>query len=365
MTSIHNVLFASAATLMLAACGGGDAPDARQGGATGGTVTLVGAGATFPFPVYGRWFHEYQREHPVRVNYQSIGSGGGIRQFIEGTVDFGATDAPIGDEDAGRAPNGTLSLPTVIGAVVLTYNVPGLEGELRLDGPTIAGIFLGEIRQWNDPRIAALNPGVQLPARAVLPVHRSDGSGTTYVFVDYLSAVSSTFRDRVGVGTSVRWPTGIGAKGNEGVTGQVRQTPGAIGYVEQVYARQNDLPMASVGNRSGEFVHPSLEATRTAARVIREQVDPADPDFRISIVDSPAAGAYPISSMTYVLLPQHLEDCRKASALVEVWEWALREGDAMALELNYAPLPDELQELVVGQLGRVTCGADRAPAAGR
>jgi phosphate transport system substrate-binding protein len=331
---------------------------AAGGAATAGTVTLVGAGATFPFPLYSRWFNAYSQQNPVRVNYQSLGSGAGIRQFTEGTVDFGASDAPMGDEEMSRVAAGALNIPTVLGSVVITYNLPQVAQPLQLDGPTIGDIFLGTIARWNDPRIAALNPGVQLPDRPILPVHRSDGSGTTYVFTDYLSAVSPVWQQRVGVGTAVRWPTGLGGKGNEGVTGQVRQTDGAIGYVEQVYARQNNLPMASVRNQSGNFVAPSTGATTAAARDIEDRVEQRG-DFRVSIVDAAGADAYPISAWTYVLVRQHMDDCNKAQALVNVLTWAIRDGDAHARELHYAPLPDEVKDDVLARLGTVTCGADR------
>jgi phosphate transport system substrate-binding protein len=353
-------------TVSLVACGGdgdGATPGEIAAGGSPGSANLTGAGATFPFPIYSRWFHEYnQQPRGVRVNYQSIGSGGGIRQFVEGTVDFGATDAPMTDEDFARVP-GTLHLPTVLGSVAITYNLSGLTQPLRLDGPTIAAIFTGEVRRWNDARIAETNPGVALPNRDILPVHRSEGSGTTFVFADYLANVSAQWRERVGVGTSLQWPTGIGAKGNEGVTGQVRQTEGAIGYVEQVYARQNNLPMAQVRNRSGEFVDPSLEAIRAAAQGLDDRIQGERPDFRLSIVDSPVAGAYPISSWTYVLLRPHMDDCNKARALVAVWEWAMTEGGRQAVELHYAPLPEGVQVQVLAQLRTITCGADRQPAA--
>jgi phosphate transport system substrate-binding protein len=348
----------------LAACGGdteGRTPGDTSGAAgPGAATTLVGAGATFPFPLYSRWFNSYAQQNPVRVNYQSLGSGAGIRQFIEGTVDFGASDAPMSDEELGRVPGGALNLPTVLGSVVLTYNVPGLTEPLRLDAETISGIFLGEIQRWNDPRLASLNPGVSLPDRALLPVHRSDGSGTTFVFTDYLSAVSPEFRRFVGRGTAVRWPTGLGGKGNEGVTGQVRQTEGAIGYVEQVYARQNQLPMAAVRNRSGAFVEPSVEATTAAAAGIQDRVEQQG-DFRVSIVDAPAPDAYPISSWTYLLVRQHMESCAKAASIVNVVEWAIREGDEQARALHYAPLPADVKGDVLARLGAVTCGPERLP----
>ncbi len=324
-----------------------------------GVLTITGAGATFPFPIYARWFSVYGRENPsVRINYQSIGSGGGIRQMIEGTVDFGATDAPLTQEDLDRIP-GTLSIPTVLGAVVLTYNLPGLASPLNLDGEVIAGIFLGEIRRWRDPRILALNPGVEFPDRDIIPAHRSDGSGTTYVFTDYLHEVSPAWRTRVGRGNAVRWPTGLGARGNEGVTGQVRQSPGAIGYVEQVFARQNNLPMAQVQNRHGEFVAPSIDAVTRAAAGLEERV--VDGDFRLSIVDTDAQGGYPISAWTYLLISPHFPDCGRGEAILELIRWALLEGESHVVDLNYAPLTMGVRVLALETLKSVTCGSARRP----
>ncbi len=331
-----------------------DDPEAARSG----QLTLTGAGASFPFPIYARWFSLYHREYGVRVNYQSIGSGGGIRQMIEGTVDFGATDAPLTAENLEQIP-GTLSIPTVLGAVVLTYNLPGLEAPLRLDGETIAGIFLGEIRRWRDPRIQALNPGVAFPDRDIIPVHRSDGSGTTYVFSDYLGAVSPAWRTRVGTGNALRWPTGLGARGNEGVTGQVRQSPGAIGYVEQVFARQNNLAMAEVRNVRGEFVRPSIAATTAAASGLAERVE--NDDFRLSIVNADMDGAYPISAWTYLLIAPHMRDCGRAAALLEIIRWALLEGESHVLELNYAPLSGEMRVMALNALKGVTCGSESRP----
>ncbi len=330
---------------------------AQASGARGDVVTLVGAGATFPFPLYSRWFNAYGQRNPVRINYQSLGSGAGIRQFSEGTVDFGASDAPMSDEDLARVP-GAMNLPMVLGSVAITYNLPTVTQPLRLDGPTIADIFSGSLQRWNDPRIARLNPGVTLPDRAILPVHRSDGSGTTYVFTDYLSTISPQWRERVGTGTAVRWPTGLGGKGNEGVTGQVRQTEGAVGYVEQVFARQNNLPMAHVRNQSGNFVEPAVDATTAAAQGIEDRVEQQG-DFRVSIVDAPGAAAYPISSWTYLLVQPHMESCAKAQALTGVVEWSLREGDRHARDLHYAPLPDAVKENVIARMRTVTCGVDR------
>jgi phosphate transport system substrate-binding protein len=351
MRAIPAGVLALLAVLTLSGCGGGDGPEGR--------VTLTGAGSTFVFPMFSRWFNAYGQEHPVRVNYGSIGSGGGIQQFTEGTVDFGATDAPMNDEELTRAP-GTLHLPVVMGAVVVTYNLEGVDQPLRLDGATVADVFLGEIRRWDDPRIAALNPGVALPPVDILVVHRSDGSGTTYVLSDYLAAVSPAWRERVGVGKSLSWPTGIGARGNEGVTGQVRQTPGAIGYVEQVYARQQAMPMAAVRNAAGGFVEPSTEATRAAAGqiegLVREQ-----PDLRFSIVNSPAEGAYPITAWVYVLAQPHMDDCQKARALRDVFAWAVTDGGLHAEELNYTPVPESVSRIVRERLDAITCGAARQP----
>ena len=356
------------AAFALAACGGGDGGGAtpgemaKQAGSAGGAVTLTGAGATFPYPIYSKWFAEYGKDHPVRVNYQSQGSGAGIRQITEGTVDFGASDAPMTDEELAKRPD-VLHVPSVLGAVTMAYNLPQVTQRLNLDGDVIAGIYLGEIRRWNDPRIAALNPGVQLPAADILPVYRSDGSGTTYVFTDYLSAVSPAWQSRVGRGKSVRWPAGLGAKGNEGVTGQVRQSPGSIGYIELAYAAQANVPTAAVRNRAGSFVAPTEEATSAAAAQVGDQIR-RHPDFRFSIVNAPGADAYPIASFTYLLVPAHMEDCAKARSLVQVVEWALTEGGQMAAELHYAPLPEAMRGAVLQRLRTVTCGPQRQPAAG-
>jgi len=339
--------------------GGSDASSEDGGTAARNQLTLTGAGATFPYPIYSRWFSIYSRENQVRVNYQSVGSGGGIRQMIEGTVDFGATDAPLTEEDLARIP-GTLSIPTVLGAVVLTYNLPGLDRPVRLDGETISAIFLGELRRWRDPRILALNPGVEFPDRDIIPVHRSDGSGTTYVFTDFLHEVSPVWRARVGRGNAVRWPTGLGARGNEGVTGQVRQSPGAIGYVEQVFARQNNLPMADVRNRGGEFVRPSIEATTLAAAGLAERI-PDDDDFRLSIVNAEGEGAYPIASWTYLLVAPHMRDCRRAEALLDLIRWSLMDGEDHVVALNYAPLTMEIRVRAMNALRVVTCGPEERP----
>ncbi len=352
---------------VLAACGGdgGERPtpgEMRGGGGGGGTVSLTGAGATFPFPIYSKWFNEYGKTNRVRINYQSQGSGAGIRQITEGTVDFGASDAPMTDEELAKRPD-LLHIPSVLGAVTLAYNLPGVSERLNLDGDVIAALYQGQIRRWNDPRIAALNPGVALPATDVLPVYRSDGSGTTYVFTDYLSAVSPAWRQAAGRGKAVRWPVGLGAKGNEGVSGQVRQSPGAIGYIELAYTQQAGLPTAAIRNQAGRFVAPTEQATSAAA----SQVDglmAEHPDFRFSIVNAPGEDAYPIASFTYLLIPSQVEDCDRAGAMVRVVEWALTEGGAMASELHYAPLPEQMRGAVLERLRSVTCGPDRQRAAG-
>ncbi len=279
--------------------------------------------------------------------------------MIEGTVEFGATDAPLTEEDLARIP-GTLSIPTVIGSVAITYNLPEVEGPLRLDAETIAAIFLGDLDHWQDPRLQGLNPGVALPNRDIIPVHRSDGSGTTYVFTDYLSEVSPDWVARIGRGNAVSWPSGLGARGNEGVTGQVRQTTGAIGYVEQIYARQNDLPMAAIRNRSGEFVLPSIEATTAAAAGLAARI-PANDDFRLSIVNAEGADAYPIASWTYLLVAPHMDDCRRAEALLDLIEWVMLEGEEDAVALSYAPLTMEIRVRALNALKVVTCGPENRP----
>jgi phosphate transport system substrate-binding protein len=353
-------LWAGAAILVLAACGGeqrGATPGGMRQGGQGDQLTLTGAGATFPMPIYSRWFAEYAGTHPVRVNYASVGSGAGIRQITEGTVDFGASDAPMSDEELGKKP-GILHVPTVMGSVAVTYHVPGLTQPLRLDGATLAAVFSGAVKKWNDPRIVALNPGVTLPAADVIPVYRSDGSGTTYVFTDYLSAVSPEWQRSVGKGKSVRWPAGLGAKGNEGVTGQVRQSPGSIGYVELAYALQNQLPAAALQNASGAFVQPSTESTSAAAADLGDALT-RHPDLRLSVVNARGAAAYPISSLTFLLIPGPMEDCTRARALSRLVRWALTDGGAMAAELHYAPLPEALRAQSLAKLEGITCGPNR------
>jgi phosphate transport system substrate-binding protein len=296
-------------------------------------LLITGAGATFPAPLYTRWFSLYNEKHPaVRINYQAIGSGGGIRQFTEKTVDFGASDAPMSDEELRQAP-GTLHLPMVLGAVVITWNEPEVKS-LKLSPETLAGIFLGKITRWNDPAIAKENLGEKLPPTPIVVVHRADGSGTTFVFTDYMTKASLDFKEHVGVGKSVSWPAGLGAHGNEGVTGMIKSTRGAIGYVELAYARQSKMPVAELKNREGHFVRPSLEATSAAA----EGVQIPD-DFRVSITNAPGRNAWPISAFTYVLLRRDLEDAAMGEALTKFLWWAIHEGQGEAAPLDYAPLP--------------------------
>jgi phosphate transport system substrate-binding protein len=312
------------AAALLAVVGGGTA--------RADALLVTGAGATFPFPLYSKWFSDYNKLKPdVRFNYQSIGSGGGIKQITERTVDFGASDAPMSEEELAKA-QGIQHVPTVLGAVVVTYQAP--VSELRLTPETLAGIFLGEITKWNDPRIAKDNPGAKLPDAQVTVVHRSDGSGTTYVFTDYLSKVAPEWKSKVGAGKSVKWPAGLGAKGNEGVTGLVKQTPGAIGYVELAYANQNKLSMATLRNHDGQFVRPSLEATSAAAAGVDM---PAD--YRVSITDAVGKDAYPIASFTYLLVYRDQQDRAKGEALVHFLWWAIHDGQRTAPGLDYAPLP--------------------------
>jgi len=308
-------------------------------------LLINGAGATFPYPIYSKWFDEYAKVDPsVRFNYQSIGSGGGQKQITARTVDFGASDGPMSDENLAKTPGKILHLPTVAGADVITYNLPG-DPKLKLDGDTIVNIFLGNITKWNDPKIAALNPGVDLPDLPVIVVHRSDGSGTTYIFVDYLSSISPVWADSVGKGTSVKWPVGIGGKGNEGVAGQVKQLSGAVGYVELIYAKQNKMPYADVKNAAGNFITPTIESV-TAALATAKIPD----DFRFSMVNAPGDKAYPISGATWLLVYEQQKDAAKGKKLVEFLNWALTKGEITAAALDYAPLPATVQQRVLARI---------------
>ena len=318
---------------------------------------LTGAGATFPYPIYSKWFSDYAKKTGVKINYQSIGSGGGIKQLSEQTVDFGASDAPMSDAELAAAKGGKIQhIPTVLGAVVITYNVPELKQPLRLDGPTLAQIFKGEVTKWNDARIASLNPGVRLPGTDILVIHRSDPSGTSYVFTDYLSSVSPAWAAKPGKGKEVQWPVGLGGKGNEAVAGQVKQVPGSIGYVELAYARQNKLAFAALRNASGAYVLPSI-ASVTAAAAGAEAKLPANTDYRVSIVNAPGKGAYPISSFTWLLVYEHQRDAVKSRKLLSFIRWALTEGESSAGSLDYAPVPPSIVKRLIKRLDVVTVAA--------
>jgi phosphate transport system substrate-binding protein len=347
----HRVLLAMPLAAMLA-CGGGE----KAGNSPARGANLTGAGATFPYPIYSKWFGDYASATGVKINYQSIGSGGGIRQLSEGTVDFGASDAPMTDAELAKAKGPILHFPTVLGAVVITYNLPQVAQPLKLTGDVIAQLFAGKITKWNDSRIAALNAGVTLPAKDVLVVHRSDGSGTTYIFSDYLSAVSPEWARAPGRGKELQWPVGLGAKGNEGVAGQVKQTEGAIGYTELAYARQNHLAMAAVRNTAGEFVAPSIESATAAAAGIGAKL-PGNSDFRISIVNAPGAGAYPISSFTWLLIPRTIPSATKHKQLTDFLRWYLAKGEASAASLDYAPLPQPLIAALTARVDSISAGS--------
>jgi phosphate transport system substrate-binding protein len=317
--------------------------------------SLTGAGATFPNPIYTKWFDAYSKKTGVKINYQSIGSGGGIRQFTEGTVDFGASDGPMNESQIQAVNGNVLHVPTVLGAVAVTYNLPTLgDAKLKFDGNLLVEIFMGRVTKWNDPKIAALNPGVKLPDIDLIVVHRSDGSGTTYVFTDYLNKFSREWKDKVGYATSVNWPAGLGGKGNEGVTQQVKQTEGALGYVELIYAISNNLPYAQVKNATGNFIVPSLETVTAAAAGAKLE---KDTDFRVSITNAPGAQAYPISSFTWLLVKKDNKDPTKAKLIRDFLAWMITpEAQAMAAELHYAPLPSPVVSLVQARLPTLKAG---------
>ena len=313
-------------------------------------TTLNGAGATFPYPMYSKWFSEYHKLHPdIEINYQSIGSGGGIRQVLAGTVDFGASDGPMSDEQLAQSKTKILHVPTVLGAVVPAYNVPGVTGEIKFTPEALAGIFLGKVTSWNDPALTGANPGVNLPNQPIIVVHRSDGSGTTFIFTDYLSKVSSEWQSQVGKNTSVKWPVGLGGKGNEGVAGMIRQMQGAIGYIELIYAVQNKIPYGVVRNASGSFVKASLDSVTAAAGSVKSM--PAD--FRVSITNAPGKDAYPISSFTWLLIPAQSKDPAKGKIIADFLNWMVDDGQKMTAELTYAPLPENVAAKVKGEIKQV------------
>jgi phosphate transport system substrate-binding protein len=314
-------------------------------------MLINGAGATFPYPIYSKWFDVYAKENPgMHFNYQSIGSGGGIRMFGARTVDFGASDAPLTDEQIKNLHGKVFHFPTVMGADVIAYNIPGFKGTLRLTGPVIADIFMGKITKWNDPQITALNPGVRLPGQDIVVCHRSDGSGTTYIFADYLSKVSPAWAKDMGKSTSLKWPVGLGGKGNEGVTALVQQTPGAIGYIELIYALSNHIPFAELKNRDGKWLMASLQGVTAAAAGAAAHMPK---DFRVSITDAPGADTYPISSFTYLLIYPTYADKAKGEQIKKFINWELHEGQKYAPDLNYAALPPQVIELEEKQLKKV------------
>lgn len=328
----------------VAACGGGATTDARP-------MQINGAGATFPNPIYSKWFSEYTNLHPnVRINYQPIGSGGGVQQLRNRTVFFGASDSPMTDEQLAAAPGAILQLPTVIGSVVPIYNLPGVTGSLRFTGALLADIFLGNVTRWDDAAIAAINPGIALPTRDITVVHRSDSSGTTFVWVDYLAKVSPEWQQRVGVATAVDWPVGVGAKGSDGVSGLVKLTEGAIGYVEAVFANQNQIAFGAVRNASGAFVLSSIESVTAAAAGAAPTIPD---DFRVSITNAPGEAAYPIASFTWLLFYEDPQDKAQATAMAAFTRWALTDGQRFAAELGYSPLPPAVVEKELRALDRI------------
>jgi phosphate transport system substrate-binding protein len=315
-----------------------------------GQTTLNGAGATFPYPMYSKWFSEYNKLHPdVQINYQSIGSGGGIRQVLNGTVDFGASDGPMSDAQLKEAKTKILHVPTVLGAVVPAYNVPGISGEIKFTPEALAGIFLGKIQKWNDPQITQVNPGVKFPDKPIIVIYRSDGSGTTFIFTDYLSKISKDWNSGVGKGTSVKWQTGMGGKGNEGVAGQLRQLEGSIGYVELVYAAENKITYGSIQNAAGTFVKATLAGVTEAAASVKDM--PAD--FRVSITNAPGKNAYPISSFTWLLVPEQAKDPKKGKIMADFLNWMVTDGQKMTGQLSYAPLSQNVVEKVKLEIKQV------------
>ena len=319
-------------------------------GSASAETNLNGAGATFPNPIYQKWFSEYHNAHQdVQINYQSIGSGGGIQQLTSGTVDFGASDGPMTDEQLSKVSGKVFHIPTVLGAVVPMYNINGVTGELKFTGEVLADIYLGNIKKWNDPKLAKDNPGVKFPDEEIVVVHRSDGSGTTYIFTDYLSKVSSAWKDKVGKGTSVNWPAGLGGKGNEGVSGMVKQTEGSLGYVELIYAVSNKMSYGTVQNAAGTFVKASLESVTAAAASMKDMPE----DFRVSITNAPGKDAYPISSFTWLLVPAEWTDAGKEKAFVDFLTWMVDKGQSMTSALQYAPLPKNVAAKVKARIKEV------------
>jgi phosphate transport system substrate-binding protein len=355
MTCIRTNIVAVACAAALAACAcGSSGGDEAQPQQEQQVAQINGAGATFPTPIYSKWFDEYHKLHAnVAINYQSVGSGAGIRQLTNQTVFFGASDGPMTDEQLAAAPGKVIHLPTVLGAVVPVYKIPNVDVALKFNGQLLADIFLGKVKKWNDPAIARLNPGVTLPNTDVTVVHRSDGSGTTYIWTDYLAKVSTEWKGKVGVGASPNWPVGVGGKGNEGVSGLVTQTPGSIGYVELIYALQNKISFGQVQNAAGEFVTASVDSVTAAAAATAANM-PAD--FRVSITNAAGPGAYPISSFTWILLYEDPADKAQARVIVDFMKWALADGQKYASDLGYAPLPAAVVQLELAALEKIKVG---------
>jgi phosphate transport system substrate-binding protein len=357
---MHRPLFVLAALSLVAACGDSSKQtrtDTAGAGApaqsTSSGADLTGAGATFPAPLYSKWFDSYATKTGVKINYQPIGSGGGIRQLSEQTVDFGATDAPMSDAEIAKAKGGTiLHIPTALGAVVVIYNLPNVPAGLKLTGDVLAAIYQGQITKWNDARITSLNTGVSLPATDILVVHRSDGSGTTYVFSDYLASVSAAWATKPGKGKELQWPVGLGAKGNDGVSGQVKQAPGTIGYTELAYATQNKLTTAAIKNANGEFVAPSIESVTAAAAGAVAKLPP-NTDYRVSIVNAQGKGVYPISSFTWIIAYGKQGDAAKGKKLTDFLRWALSDGQELEAALDYAPLPESMRTALAAKIDAI------------
>ncbi|WP_338824817.1 Phosphate-binding protein PstS [Moorella humiferrea] len=348
------LVMALALLMLVTACGkSGETGKGPVGSSDGKaqTVALNGAGASFPYPLYSKWIAEYNKVAPnVNIDYQSIGSGGGIKGITEETLDFAGSDAPMTDEQMRKAPGQIFHIPTVMGAVVITYNLDGVNSGLKLTPEVISGIFLGKIKKWNDPALTSLNPDVKLPDKDITVVHRSDGSGTTNIFTDYLSSISAEWKEKVGKGTAVEWPVGIGAKGNEGVAGTVKQTPGGIGYVELAYAVQNQLPYAFIKNQAGKFVEPTLETTTAAAAGAAANMPE---DMRVSIVNAPGENSYPIAGYTYLLVYKDQKDKDKGTELVKFLWWAIHDGEKYAKDLLYAPLPENVVKLAEAKIKQI------------
>ena len=348
------------ASITIGACSSGADKKTDSGRTASGSTTsgadLTGAGATFPYPLYSRWVSEYAASTGVKINYQQIGSGGGIKQLQEETVDFGASDAPMSDQEMASAKGGpVIHIPTVVGLVTIAYNLPQISQPLKLSGPVVADIFLGKITKWNDSRIGSLNPGVTLPSSDILVVHRSEGSGTTYIFSDYLSSVSPAWKASPGKGKELQWPVGLGERGNDGVAGRIKQTPGAIGYVELAYVKQNRLTAALLQNAAGQFVAPSADAATAAADAAMATLPP-NTDYRVSIINAQGATAYPITSFTYLLVYHNMTDAAKAQKLRDFIKWALTTGQKDAVSLDYAPLPSSMVAKLTAKLDSVSAG---------